>query len=128
MGFLAWIADRIPSKQRAQWHYRRGLLHARLQKHQAASAEYSAAIEMENVPPELRAMALFNRALVSYAAGAELDAIRDLNEVLAMNDIAENVKTEARRKLVRMERTSERGESPNPNISSLPPDGSHATQ
>ena len=117
----------MPSKQRAHWHYRRGLLHARFKKHQAANAEYSAVIELESVPAELRAMALFNRALVSYAAGAELDAIRDLSEVLAMNDIAENVKTEARRKLVRMERTSERGDSPNSNVSSLPPEESHAS-
>jgi hypothetical protein len=111
MGILAWIADRMPSKQRAQWHYRRGLLHARLKKHQAANAEYSAVIALDNVPADLRAMSLFNRALVSYAEGAETDAIRDLNEVLAMTDIAETVKTEARRKLVRMERTSERAES-----------------
>jgi hypothetical protein len=126
MSVFAWIVEWVPSKHRAQWLYRRGMLRAKLKKFQAANADYSAVIELENAPADLRAMALFNRALVSYAAGAESDAVRDLDEVLAMVDIGENVKTEARRKLIRMERSSEREETPTPNANSLPQGSSHA--
>lgn len=69
---------------------------------------------MPNVSGDIRAMALYNRALVYHAASRDACAINDLKQVLAMTDAANEVKTEARRKLVRMERSSSRVDARQP--------------
>lgn len=99
------------SRYRAMWLYRRGMMRARLHKNQAAIADYSAVIDMESASADVRAMALYNRALVYYATAHEADAIDDLHQILEMADVAENVKTESRRKLVRMQRTAKRNDT-----------------
>jgi hypothetical protein len=55
-------------------------------------------------------MALYNRALILWSAGDEQQAIKDLQRVLEISGASEQVKTEARRKLLRIERTTEREE------------------
>ncbi len=66
--------------------------------------DYTLAIDMPNALPNVKAMALYNRALVYAAAGDRPKAIADLNVVLAMTEQLTEIKTEARRKLVRMQR------------------------
>ena len=98
----------IFSKFRAEWFYRRGMMQAKLHKNQLAIADYTAVIEMAEAPANIRAMALYNRALVYYCTSSESKAVDDLNKVLEMTGAAEHVRMEARRKLVRMKRTSNR--------------------
>lgn len=86
-------------------------MRAKFGKRQAAIADYSTVIEMKNTPTDIRAMALYNRALVHNAAANPCEAIADLNQVLEMAGIAENIKTEAHRKLVRMARATKRTDS-----------------
>ena len=111
MNIFTWLKSRMSPQYRAMWLYRRGMMRAKLHKNQAAIADYSAVIDLADVPADIRAMALYNRALVYHAAASEADAIDDLQKILEMADAAEHVKTEARRKLVRMERTSGRVEA-----------------
>ena len=61
---------------------------------------------MPSGPPDVKAMALYNRALIYVADGDDEKAIDDLNMVLARATSPTDVKTEARRKLKRMRRQS----------------------
>jgi hypothetical protein len=65
---------------------------------------YTAAINMPDAPADLRAMALYNRALLYAAANEISDAIQDLSEVLAMEASPHKVKSAARQKIDRMQR------------------------
>jgi hypothetical protein len=111
MNLFNWIHNRMPSRYRAKWLYRRGMVRAKLHDHQAALADYTAVIDMAGVPTDIRAMAIFNRALVFHATGSDSDAIDDLNRVLEMGDAVGRVKTEARRTLIRMEWVSNRADT-----------------
>lgn len=108
MNPLEWLRGRWSKKFQAGLIYRRGMLKAKLHDNQAALADYTAVIEMEEAPADLRAMALYNRSVVHLAQNHEAAAISDLEELLKMPQAAANVKTEARRKLVRMQRTTDR--------------------
>jgi hypothetical protein len=108
MNVFARLGSVFSSKFRANWLYRRGMYRAKLHKHMAAIDDYTAVIDMVDAPGNVRAMALYNRALVNYAKGSESDAISDLNQVTGMAEAAERVKTEAQRQLVRMKRRHER--------------------
>jgi hypothetical protein len=65
---------------------------------------YTAAINMPDAPADLRAMALYNRALLYAAANEISDAIQDLSEVLAMEASPHKVKSAARQTIDRMQR------------------------
>jgi hypothetical protein len=105
---LSWLKRGFTYRAKALVLYRRGMLRAKRHKHSQAVEDYSAVIEMPHVPPDVRAMALYNRALVHAAAGDEARAAGDLREVLAAGGSPENVKTAARQKLVRMDRQHRR--------------------
>ena len=112
MSFLARLKNAIPTTYRAKWLYQQGMVRARLHSQQAAIDDYTAVVDMPDSPASVRAMALYNWALVYSAMGRQPDAIGDLNRVLGMPQAAERVKTEARRRLVRMTRTSGRNAAP----------------
>ena len=86
--------------------YKRGMARAKKHDHQGAIGDYTAAIEMPDTPADLKAMALYNRATVYAVVGEKSKATDDLNVVLAMPQELTDIKTEARRKLMRMERRS----------------------
>jgi len=123
MNILAWFQSQVFSRYRAIWLYRRGMMRAKLHKNQAAIADYTTVIDMKGVPIDIRAMTLYNRALVHHVTSNESAAIDDLRRVLDMADATENIKTEARRKLVRMERTTKRTTSPETSAESHSPAG-----
>jgi hypothetical protein len=77
-----------------------------LHDHQGAIADYTAAIDSPDAPPDVRAMALYNRAIVYVAVNNDSQAINDLRAALGMREAPANVRTEAKRKLVRMDRRS----------------------
>ena len=85
-----------------------GVVRARLGNHTAATDDYTFVVDAEDVEDDLRAMALYNRALTFHAAGKEREATDDLNQLLALPGATSRVKTEARRRLVRMERNTTR--------------------
>jgi hypothetical protein len=58
---------------------------------------------LEDVPADVKAMALFNRGLVHMAAGDCRKSVADLQDVLATEEAPQNIKTMARQKLVKRE-------------------------
>ena len=83
--------------------------HANQYRNALAIADYTRVIEMTAAAAHLRAKALFNRALAYHASLKVTQSISDLHTVLEMDGATGEVKTEARRKLFRMERNSLRG-------------------
>ena len=96
-----WIKSFFTRRGKSLSLYRRGMALAKAHDHQGAIDEYTAAIELEDVPADVKAMALFNRGLVHMAAGDYRRSVEDLDEVLVMDEAPENVKAMARHKLVK---------------------------
>jgi hypothetical protein len=84
--------------------YKRGLASAMKHDQKGARDAYTAAIDMLDAPADLRAMALYNRALLYAAANEMSKAVHDLNAVLAMTAAPHKVKSAARQRLHRMQR------------------------
>ena len=85
--------------------YRRGMARAKKYDSEGALTNYTAAIESTDVPADVKAMALYNRALVNVAAGADAKGVDDLNAILEMGGTMGlvNITTMARQKLAKME-------------------------
>lgn len=79
---------------------------AKKHDHQGAIEDYNKFLHTENTPPDVKAMVLFNRALVHAAVGDDLKGVDDLEAVMAMDEASVHVKTMARQKLARMESRS----------------------
>ena len=103
MDLLGWLKSLFSKRHKALRMYKRGMSRANKHDHLGALADYTAAIESPDLPTDVRAMALYNRALVYVAVGNEPQGVVDLDAVLAMTQAFVNVKTMARRKLARME-------------------------
>jgi hypothetical protein len=71
--------------------------------HRGAIGEYTSAIDMKSVPADVKAMALFNRALAHSAAGDDKCSVQDLKAVLSMAGAPQNVMRRARQKLAKRE-------------------------
>jgi hypothetical protein len=110
MNLISWIKRRVFRLDDASARYQQALASANKHDLSAALAGYTAVIDMENTPPDLRAMALYNRSVVYTTTGCDAQAIADLELVLELPGAAANVKVEARRKLLRMKRSSERAD------------------
>ncbi|MBC8875805.1 MAG: hypothetical protein H8E44_40790 [Planctomycetes bacterium] len=112
MRFFAWLKSRSSDRGKGMWLYKQGMAKAKKHDHQGAIDDYTATIDMEDIPPDVKAMALYNRAVVHAATGSNPKAVDDLNVVLAMAEPLDNVKTAARQKLKRMERRSSKTAPP----------------
>ncbi len=112
MTFLDSLKGYFSQRKRAMTIYKRGLARANEHDIQGALADYSAVIDMDAAPADIRAMALYNRSVVHGANHDDPQAVRDLEMLLEMPAASATVKTEARRKLLRMQRTSERTDQP----------------
>jgi len=83
--------------------YRRGIEKARHHDQQGAIDDYSATIEMPDAPPDVKAMAFYNRGLARLSQD-DPQAIDDLHHVLEIPQTPSSVRTEAKRKLLRIQR------------------------
>jgi len=83
-------------------------MRAQTRDHHGAIADYSAAINIPKGPPDLVAMARYNRALIYDDDGDHLKAIDELEAVLGMPAIPSRIKKEANMKLERMKRLSDK--------------------
>ena len=111
MKMFGWFKNRLSARYRAISLYRQGMKRAQGHDHRQAVVDYSLVIQMAEAPTDIIAMALYNRALVYDAMADEQHAIADLQAILTMSGTDENVRTEARRKLLRMQRSQQRSES-----------------
>jgi hypothetical protein len=107
---IHWIADRFSVRGKALSRYRRGMVRARRRDHAGAIEDYTTTIGMPDVPTDVVAMSLYNRALVHIAAGNDAMGVDDLNAVMAMDKSPINIKTMARQKLARTEARSGMGQ------------------
>jgi hypothetical protein len=104
MNFFKWLTRGNSVYDVVLSLYKRGLASAMNHDQKGARDAYTAAIDMPDAPSDLRAMALYNRALL-YAAAKEIPkATQDLNAVLAMTVPLHKVKLAAKQKLDRMQR------------------------
>jgi len=87
---------------------------AKAKKHDygGAIADYSAAIEAPQIPADVKAMALYNRALAYSAMGEDAQTAEDLAAVQAMPGLPENIKTAAQQRRGRIRRRDEKADSP----------------
>jgi hypothetical protein len=108
INIVTWLAAHFTNRGKALAHYRSGMAKARKHDREGAIDEYTTVIQTPNITPALKAMALYNRALVYAATGRESHAIKDLDTVLAIKHPLSRIKTEASRKLVRMKRRNEK--------------------
>jgi hypothetical protein len=77
---------------------------ARGRKYELAVAEYSSAIELLEVPQDVKAMATYNRSIAYSLMGKESLAAQDLASVLEMEGVPENIRLEARQRQGRMKK------------------------
>ena len=89
---------------------------AKANKHDLDGAikDYSACIDTSDAPPDVAAMAMYNRA-IAYAAAKDTDrALSDLKTVLEMKELPTNIKTAADEKLKKIIRRSNESGSSKP--------------
>lgn len=102
MNPFSWLSNQFSNRRKSLSLLRRGMKRAKAGDQEGAVADYTKTVDDETTPADVRAMALYNRALVLSAGTEKSRAIADLNRLLAMPEAKENVKTEARRRLERM--------------------------
>jgi len=96
--------------------YKRGLAKGKKRDQQGAIEDYTAAINSPEVPTDVRAMALYNRALL-YASMKHIPkAAEDLRAVMAMEEPLSKIKAAAKQTLDRFQRQQGAG-------TAAPPDG-----
>ena len=103
MNVFDLLTSRFTRRGKALSMYRRGMRLAKKHDHLGAIEEYTAAIELEHVPADVKAMALFNRGLVYMAADDYRRSVDDLEAVLVLDGAPQNIRTMARQKLVKRE-------------------------
>ena len=87
---------------------------AKKHDHDGALTSYTAAIEAAGVPDDVKAMALYNRALIHVAVRDNSKGVADLEAILAMKEALaiENIKTMARQKLAKIESRTNKKQHP----------------
>lgn len=112
MNFFKWLTSVNSVHDVVLSLYKRGLASAIKHDQNGAREAFTTAIDMRDAPADLKAMTLYNRALL-YGATNELPkAIQDLNAVLAMPAAPPKVKAAARQKLNRMRRRTNMDTAP----------------
>lgn len=102
--FWSGLRGMLGGGSSAEAYLQRGMDKAKRKDNAGAIHEYTYVIDMPHAPEELRAMALFNRALVYAADNNPVVARRDLELVAAMETAPERVRNSAREKLKRIDR------------------------
>jgi len=111
MNPFSWLSNQFSHRRRSLSLLRRAMKRAKAGDQNGAIADYSKTVDDNTTPADVRAMALYNRALVLSAGAENVKAIADLNRLLAMPEASEEVRTEARRKLERMRLKTLRGKN-----------------
>jgi hypothetical protein len=76
--------------------------------YRAAIADYTAAIDAANTPSDVKAMAIYNRALAYSALHETTKAADDLEAVLKMPKLPKRIKTAALRRQERIRQRDKR--------------------
>jgi hypothetical protein len=111
MNLFHWLFGGRSARSVALVFYKRGLRCTKKHDQHGAMEGFTAAIESPGAPNDVRAMALYNRALLFTAADNFSAAVDDLNAVLAMPDPLRDIKLAVRRRLDRMQHQRSAAES-----------------
>ncbi|MCL4202382.1 MAG: hypothetical protein KJ000_07795 [Pirellulaceae bacterium] len=107
MSLTDWLKSLFTTRGKSLSLYRSGMAKANRRDYNGAIADYSEAIQSPHVPPDVRAMAIYNRALAYSAIHEDEHAAEDLAAVLATPDLPDNIRLAAQQ---RRERIRRRGE------------------
>ncbi len=110
MNFFKRITNRFSARGRALAQVEQGMVCVNKSESDNAIKHYSEVVDSSESPRDVKAMALFNRALVYTAIGKERQATEDLKAVLSMPETITKIKKSASDKLVRMQRNLTRKE------------------
>ncbi len=102
MNLFTWWSGRFTDRGKAVKLYRSGMELARKKEHASAIKDYTEAIKVSDDLPDVRAMALYNRALMYLATDDVKQATADLKTVLDMPKAPNDIKIEARQRITRM--------------------------
>ena len=107
MNLFYWLIGGRSVRSAVLSLYKRGL--ARAEKHDDAGAmeAYTAVIDLPDAPEDVKAMVLYNRALLFAAAGRTDKALADLQTVMEMPMPMHGIKLAARRRLERLHHRQE---------------------
>jgi hypothetical protein len=109
MSFVTWMKSWFSRRGKALSLYRSGMAKANNRDYGGAIADYSAAIRTPHIPTDVKAMAIFNRALAYSAIHKDEKSAEDLTAVLEMPGLPINIKKEAHERRERIRRRNERG-------------------
>lgn len=107
MNIFKWLIGRSSIRNGAMSLYKRGLARVEKQDPHGAMDAFTSAIELPNAPDDVKAMALYNRALLFTGTGDLSKALADLNAVMTMPAALRSIKSAARRRLDRIQRQKE---------------------
>lgn len=107
MSFLGWLKGKFSRRQMTLALYRSGMQKAKKDDHAGAISDYTASIGASDIPADVKAMALYNRAL-SYSHIDEIDkAEKDLEAVLKLPGAPEKIKVAASQRQQRLRRRAD---------------------
>ena len=112
MSLIDWVKSLFSHRGKAVSLYRSGMVKANERNFGGAIADYSAAIREPNIPTDVKAMALYNRALAYSAIHEDAKSAEDLAAVLEMPRLPQNIKTQAHQRRERIRRRNENTDSP----------------
>jgi hypothetical protein len=87
--------------------YKLGLSRTEKSDSKGAMDAYTSAIEQPGAPDDVKAMALYNRALLFAAEGNTVSALADLQAIMKMPSPLRGVKLAAKRRLERLQHRQE---------------------
>ena len=108
MSLIRWAKSWLSRRGKALSLYRSGMAKANKRNYIDAIADYSAAIRVPDVPPDVKAMATYNRALAYSSIHDDEKAAEDLAAVLEMPGLSERIKREARERRERIRKRDEK--------------------
>jgi hypothetical protein len=108
MSLIRWIRSLFSDRGLALARYRSGIAKADKHDYPGAIADYTATIEAGDTPNDVRAMAIYNRALAYSAIHEDDKADDDLETVLKMPGLSERVRSAALRRQVRIRQREDR--------------------
>ena len=112
MSFTTWMMSWLSPRGKALALYRGGMAKASQRDYEGAIADYSAAIEAPQIPPDVKGMAIYNRALAYSAIHEDDKAAEDLAADLEMSGLPEHIRTAAEQRQQRIRRRREKEDGP----------------
>jgi Tfp pilus assembly protein PilF len=104
MNILTWLKSLFSRRERSLAVYRSGMVKAKKGDFAGAIVDYTQTLEAKNTPPDVVAMAMYNRALAYSAIHEDAKAAQDLKNVLAMPSLPESIKVAASQRQERVRR------------------------